>query len=61
MGAQLDQLPSFNNDSDLAKVVVDSPKGSRNTYKFDPKTNDGSTSAHNCRRDNCGITQFRTL
>ena len=37
MGVQLDQLPAFDPDSGLANVVVDSPKGSRNKYKFEPQ------------------------
>jgi inorganic pyrophosphatase len=37
MSGQLDQLPAFDGEGSLANVVVDSPKGSRNKYKYDPK------------------------
>ncbi len=38
MSVPLHQLPAFDSDNGLANVVVDSPRGSRNKYKFDPKT-----------------------
>jgi inorganic pyrophosphatase len=37
MSATLDQLPARDPDSELLNVVVDTPKGSRNKYKYDSK------------------------
>lgn len=38
MNVPLDQLPAFDGEHGLANVIVESPKGSRNKYKFDPGT-----------------------
>jgi len=37
MGSLYDQLPPFDPDSGLSNVVIDTPKASRNKYKYDEK------------------------
>jgi inorganic pyrophosphatase len=34
----LDQLPAWDPDSGRLQVVIDTPKGARNKYKYDPET-----------------------
>jgi len=38
MSANLENLPARDPDSGLLNVVVDTPKNSRNKYKYDPKS-----------------------
>src|SRR4051812_22835109 len=37
MSLALDQLPPWDPDTGRLQVVVDTPKGSRNKYKYDPE------------------------